>query len=184
MEFKNTPLSGVLIIQPDIFGDERGYFYETYHKVKFVEHGITEEFIQDNQSFSEKGIVRGLHFQKPPTSQSKLVRVISGEVYDVAVDLRPTSPTFGNWFGIYLSGENKTMLYVPVGFAHGFCVTSETAIFCYKCGELYSKDDESGIRFDDPDLNIDWPVKPEDVKLSDKDAVLKTFAEIKGELAW
>ena len=166
MKFTQTPLAGLLVIEPQVFGDERGYFYESYSKEKFAENGITEEFVQDNQSFSEKGIVRGLHFQKPPFSQSKLVRVITGEVFDVAVDLRPDSPTFGKWFGTTLSEENKKMMYIPVGFAHGFCVTSETTIFFYKCGALYSPQYEGGIIWNDPAVGIQWPIENEQAKLS------------------
>lgn len=178
MQFTKTPLDGVILIEPQVFGDDRGYFYESYSKKKFIEAGITEEFVQDNQSFSERGTIRGLHFQKPPFSQSKLVRAITGEIYDVVVDLRTSSATFGQWFGVYLTEENKKMLYVPIGFAHGFCVTSETALFAYKCGNYYSKADELGIHYNDTQLNIDWPIAKDEVKISEKDLTLPSFAEV------
>lgn len=184
MQFTPGPLKGLVIIEPKVFGDERGYFYESYHKEKFTEAGITEEFVQDNQSVSQKSILRGLHFQKPPFTQSKLVRVIQGEVYDVVVDLRPDSDTFGKWYGITLSGENKTMMYIPVGFAHGFCVTSETALFCYKCGSLYSAENEGGIIWNDPDVNISWPIDANSAVLSEKDKLLPRLADIKNTLHW
>lgn len=184
MKFTHTPLEDLLIIEPKVFEDFRGYFYESYNKGDFSQAGIIEEFVQDNQSFSHRGSVRGLHFQRPPHAQSKIVRVISGNVYDVAVDLRSSSPTFGQWFGLYLSGDNKKMLYIPKGFAHGFCVTSDTAVFCYKSGDFYSPADEDGIRFDDPDLKINWPIPTNELKLSEKDAALKSFAEIKQEKIW
>lgn len=184
MNFVPTPLQGLLILEPRVFEDSRGYFYESYNKSEFVEAGITAEFVQDNQSYSQKGSLRGLHFQKPPHAQAKIVRVTNGEVFDVAVDLRSDSPTFGKWFGLYLSGENKKMLYIPVGFAHGFCVTSETAVFCYKCSDLYSQADEDGILYNDPDLNIEWPLPTNELNLSEKDTVLKTFEQIKKEVVW
>lgn len=184
MNFITTPLSDLIVVEPQVFGDDRGYFFESYHQQKFVTGGISDEFVQDNQSQSVKGTIRGLHFQKPPHTQSKLVRVIQGEVYDVAVDLRPDSATFGQWFGVYLNAENKKMLYIPVGFAHGFCVTSDVAVFVYKCGSLYSQADEDGIRFDDPDLNIKWPVDKTDIKLSAKDQTLKSFEQVRKEVVW
>lgn len=184
MQFTQGPLQGLVIIEPKVFGDERGYFYESYHKKKFVEHGILEEFVQDNQSLSQKNIVRGLHFQRPPFAQSKLVRVIKGEVFDVSVDLRPESSTFGQWYGIMLSEENKKLLYIPVGFAHGFCVTSDEAIFCYKCGAQYSTEHEDGVIWNDQELNIDWPIDTSKAVLSEKDSALSTFAEIKQRISW
>jgi dTDP-4-dehydrorhamnose 3,5-epimerase len=185
MQFTNTPIEGLVIIEPSVFEDSRGYFFESYTKTKFADAGITEEFVQDNQSFSYQGSLRGLHFQKPPHTQSKLVRVISGEVYDVAVDLRSNSPTFGQWFGLYLSGENKKMFYIPQGFAHGFCVTSETAIFCYKCGDFFSQADESGIRFDDPELGINWPIEKNKLQLSEKDLALPSMSQFRKDvISW
>lgn len=184
MNFTSTPIAGLQVIEPRVFGDERGYFFESYKKNEFAEHGITEEFVQDNQSFSQKNIVRGLHFQAPPMAQSKLVRIVQGEVFDVAVDIRPDSPTFGKWFGITLSEENKKMFYIPVGFAHGFCVTSETAVLTYKCSQLYSVEHERGIKWDDPAIGIDWPVDSTTVTLSDKDGKLPTLEEIKKEIVW
>jgi len=176
--FTETPLKDVLIIEPTVFGDHRGYFMETYNKRDFEEAGFRWNFVQDNQSLSEKGVLRGLHFQyKHP--QGKLVRVIRGEVFDVAVDLRKMSDTFGKWYGIILSEENKKMLYVPAGFAHGFLVLSETAEFSYKCTDFYHPEDEGGLAWNDPDIGITWPTEcVEDIKLSQKDMHNKRLAEI------
>lgn len=179
MEWKSTALSDVWIIEPTLFHDDRGYFFESYQEKEFADHGITDQFIQDNHSFSKKNVVRGLHFQKPPFAQSKLVRVIQGEVYDVVVDLRPSSETFGQSFGTTLSAENKKMLYVPKGFAHGFCVISDTAEFVYKCGGIYHKPSESGILWNDPELAIEWPIKAPEAIVSDKDQQLPKFAQVK-----
>lgn len=178
MNFTATPLEGVWVIEPAVFADDRGFFLESYHKQKFAEHGITEEFVQDNHSFSKKNVVRGLHFQHPPYAQSKLVRVIQGEVFDVAVDIRPHSPTFGKWFGVHLSAENKKMLYIPVGFAHGFCVVSETADFTYKCGAPYNQQADGGIFWNDPAIGIEWPVTPDSAILSEKDIQLPKLSEL------
>jgi dTDP-4-dehydrorhamnose 3,5-epimerase len=161
-----TPLPGLLVIEPKVFGDDRGFFLETYEKRRYREAGIPEEFVQDNLSFSRQGVLRGLHFQNPD-SQGKLVYVLQGEVFDVAVDIRVGSPTFGRWHGVTLSGENKKQLWVPVGFAHGFCVTGDTALFAYKCTDYYAPQSEVTIRWDDPAIAIDWPVK--DPELSEKD---------------
>lgn len=178
MNFTATPLEGVWVIEPAVFADDRGFFLESYHKQKFAEHGITEEFVQDNHSFSKKNVVRGLHFQHPPYAQSKLVRVIQGEVFDVAVDIRPHSPTFGKWFGVHLSAENKKILYIPVGFAHGFCVVSETADFTYKCGAPYNQQADGGIFWNDPAIGIEWPVTPDSAILSEKDIQLPKLSEL------
>lgn len=178
MNVIETPLKGLFIIEPRVFEDDRGYFYESYNKDTFAKIGIKEEFVQDNHSYSQKNTVRGLHFQKEPFAQSKLVRVVQGEVFDVAVDIRPDSPTFGQWFGVTLSAENKKMFYVPTGFAHGFCVTSETAHFTYKCGNRYDKASESGIIWNDPDVNIQWPIDPASAILSEKDLQLTTLQEL------
>lgn len=178
MNFTATPLEGVWVIEPAVFADDRGFFLESYHKQKFAEHGITEEFVQDNHSFSKKNVVRGLHFQHPPYAQSKLVRVIQGEVFDVAVDIRPQSPTFGKWFGVHLSAENKKMLYIPVGFAHGFCVVSETADFTYKCGAPYNQQADGGIFWNDPAIGIEWPVTPDSALLSEKDIQLPKLSQL------
>ncbi len=154
--FKETAIEGVILIEPRVFGDERGYFMETYNKADFTEAGITCEFVQDNQSKSSKGVLRGLHYQKQ-YPQAKLVRVIKGEVFDVAVDLRKNSPTYAKYVGVILSAEKKNMLYIPKGFAHGFLVLSDEAEFAYKCDEFYHPEDEGGIRWDDPTIGIEWP---------------------------
>ncbi len=149
-------IEGLKIIVPEVFGDERGYFMETYRSDQFAEAGIPEQFVQHNQSSSTKGVLRGMHFQKE-FPQSKLVRVLSGRVYDVAVDLRPGSPTRGKWQGVELSGENRKMFFIPRGFAHGFLVLSDTAEFCYKCDDFYQPDGEGGIAGNDPKIGIEWP---------------------------
>ena len=176
MEFKETNINGLLEINPRVFDDERGYFYETYQEKLFKQHGILEDFVQDNQSFSKKGVLRGLHFQTAPFAQGKLVRVISGAVMDVAVDIRPDSPTFGQYQSFILTGENKKMVYVPEGFAHGF-VTLEDAVFTYKCTNVYNKQSEGGIIYNDPELNIDWGI--ENPLVSEKDLELPTLIQIK-----
>jgi dTDP-4-dehydrorhamnose 3,5-epimerase len=152
-----TDLPGVTIIEPRVFGDGRGYFLETYNQARYREAGMGETFVQDNLSLSSRGVVRGLHFQNPH-AQAKLVTVLQGEVYDVAVDIRVGSPTFAKFVGVVLSGENKRQLYIAQGFAHGFCVTSETALFTYKCSDRYAPESEGGILWNDPDLGIRWPV--------------------------
>ena len=157
MKIEPTSLPGVLLIQPDVFGDHRGYFLESWNRRKYAEHGLDVDFVQDNLSFSKKGILRGLHFQNPQP-QGKLVQALQGEVFDVAVDIRKGSPTFGRWFGTVLSAENHLQLYVPEGYAHGFCVLSETALFAYKCTEFYNPQSEHSLRFDDPDIGIEWPL--------------------------
>ena len=179
MEFKETKIKGLFEITPRVFNDDRGYFYETFKDSLFKQHGISGDFVQDNQSFSTKGVLRGLHFQKAPFAQGKLVRVISGSVIDIAVDIRPNSPTFGQYESFLLTGENKKMVYVPEGFAHGF-VTLEDAIFTYKCTNVYDKASESGIIYNDPELNIDWGV--ESPLVSEKDLELPTLAQLKDSL--
>ena len=169
--FKKTDIDGLLLIEPKVFGDERGYFMETYHYEDFKEAGLDADFVQDNQSLSRKGVLRGLHFQKTHP-QGKLVRVLKGEVFDVAVDLRGSSSTYGQWFGVTLSEDNKKMFYVPEGFAHGFLVLSEEAVFTYKCTDFYHPEDEGGILWNDPDIGIDWPINP-DMKLTFSDKDLK-----------
>ncbi len=158
-----------MVIEPDGFGDQRGFFMETWQKERYRSFGIKEDFVQDNLSYSEHGVLRGLHFQNPQ-GQGKLVYVVRGEVYDVAVDIRRGSPTFGRWEGHYLSGDNKRQLYVPPGFAHGFCVTGESALFAYKCTNYYNREAEKGLLWNDPEIGIDWPL--ENPVLSGKDAVL------------
>ena len=154
--FTQTEIPGVVVIEPQVFGDDRGYFMETYQKDQFAEAGIDKEFVQDNQSRSTRGVLRGLHFQKNHT-QGKLVRVTKGEVYDVAVDCRPHSATFGKWVGVTLSEDNKKMFYIPEGFAHGFLVLSDIAEFCYKTTDFYHPEDEGGLAWNDPAIGIDWP---------------------------
>ena len=174
-KFIKTFIEGVFIIEPTVFGDERGYFMETYHANEFKEAGLDMAFVQDNHSKSRKGVLRGLHFQYTEP-QGKLVRVIKGEVFDVAVDLRRDSPTYGKWEGVKLSEENKKQFYVPEGFAHGFLVLSDEAEFTYKCTNFYNADDEGGILWNDPDIGIEWPVEDiEEVILSEKDKELKTL---------
>ncbi|MBO7233662.1 MAG: dTDP-4-dehydrorhamnose 3,5-epimerase [Paludibacteraceae bacterium] len=169
MEILTTPIKDLLIIQPRVFSDARGYFGETYNEQRYAEAGITAHFVQDNQSKSSYGVVRGLHFQRNPHCQAKLVSVTVGKVWDVAVDLRKDSPTFGQWFGVELSAENHRQFFIPRGFAHGFSVLSETAVFTYKCDNLYHPESEGGILFNDPDLNIDWKIPAEKALISEKD---------------
>lgn len=166
--FTESDVPGMVLVETTVFGDNRGYFMETYHKEEFAAGGIDCNFVQDNQSMSRKGVLRGLHFQKEH-SQGKLVRVISGAVFDVGVDLRPGSPSFGRWAGYELSAENKKQLYVPPGFGHGFLVLSETAEFTYKCTDLYDPTDEGGIRWDDPTIGVQWPEIGCEYQLSQKD---------------
>lgn len=166
--FEKTTIDGVYIISPTVYGDARGYFMETYNEKEFHEAGITNVFVQDNQSRSKKGVLRGLHFQKT-YPQAKLVRAISGEVFDVAVDIRKDSDTFGKWVGTTLSAENKKQMFIPRGFAHGFLVLSETVEFTYKCDEFYHPEDEAGIRWDDPEIGIEWPTVGGEIVCSEKD---------------
>lgn len=175
MKVTETKLPGVVIVEPKVFGDSRGFFQETWQRVRYEEIGITEPFVQDNLSFSTRGVLRGLHYQNP-NAQGKLVSVIQGEVYDVAVDIRAGSPTFGQWIGVTLSGENHWQLWIPPGFAHGFCVLSDTAYFMYKCTDVYNPLAEGGILWNDPDIGIDWPLK--EVTLSDKDKVYRRLREL------
>ena len=174
MQVSKTPIDGLLTIKPKIFADPRGMFYEVYSENRYEEHGIPC-FVQDNHSVSKKGVLRGLHYQVNP-GQGKLVRVTRGEVFDVAVDIRDQSPTYGKWWGLSLSETNNFQLYIPIGFAHGFCVLSESAEVLYKCSDYYSPENERGILWNDPDLAIDWPVK--DPILSEKDAVYPLFSEL------
>ena len=175
--FHKTKIDGVFVIEPQIFGDERGFFMETYKESDFKNAGLDYDFIQDNHSKSRKGVLRGLHYQLH-YPQAKLVRVIQGEVFDVAVDLRKNSPTYGQWVGVILSAENKKMFMIPRGFAHGFVVLSETAEFVYKCDELYHPEDEGGIMWNDPEVGIEWPYKGEPL-LSEKDKKHPSLKESK-----
>lgn len=167
MKIITSPMEGILIIEPKIFNDKRGFFMETYNQARYNESGINATFVQDNLSYSQKNTLRGLHFQiKHP--QAKLIQVISGEIFDVAVDLRPGFATFGKWTGFYLSSENRRQVFIPEGFAHGFCVLSESALFHYKCSDFYAQDDEGGIIWSDPDIGIEWPVKNPIISEKDK----------------
>jgi len=176
-KFTETGIEGLVIVEPTVFGDHRGYFMETYHYEEFSTAGLSMHFVQDNQSKSKKGVLRGLHYQKQ-NPQGKLVRVISGEVYDVAVDLRQNSATFGKSYGVLLSDKNKKQYYVPEGFAHGFLVVSETAEFVYKCTRFYDLSDEGGLLWNDPDLGIDWPLIGGEVLLSEKDKANPRFKDL------
>ena len=170
MKIKETGISGLIVVEPDVFGDSRGYFMESFSLRKFRElTGLDIDFVQDNESKSSYGVVRGLHFQRPPHAQSKLVRVVQGRVLDVAVDLREGSPTYGKHYAIELSGENHLQMFIPKGFAHGFAVLSDEAVFQYKCDEYYAPECEGAVAWDDPDLAIDWKLPKEDIRLSDKD---------------
>ncbi len=157
-KFQQSKVPDVILIEPKVHSDPRGIFLETYKKSEFFENGIKEKFVQDNWSHSMRGTLRGLHFQKPPKTQAKLVMVLKGEVFDVAVDIRKNSPTYGRWVGLTLSDKNTQMLYIPIGFAHGFCVLSDEADFIYKVSEEYSPEMDSGILWNDPDIGIDWPI--------------------------
>lgn len=178
MKVKHTPIEDLVIITPNSFEDDRGYFFESYSEASFAKNGIHLKFIQDNQSFSKHGVIRGLHLQAAPYAQSKLVRVLQGEILDVAVDIRKDSKTFGQHFSIVLSAENKKQLLVPKGFAHGFSVLSETAMVSYKVDEVYHKESERGIRYDDPALGIDWKVDVSKVIVSEKDVILGTINDL------
>ena len=169
MRTRETGIEGLLIIEPKVHSDQRGYFFECYHVEKLAKLGIRHTFIQDNQSRSGKNVIRGLHFQKEPHAQTKLIRVTEGRVYDVAVDIRNGSPTFGKWFGIELSTKNHLQLLIPKGFAHGFSVLSPHATILYKCDTFYHPESESGIRYNDPDLMIDWKVDEANAIVSEKD---------------
>lgn len=180
MKFTETKLSGCYIIEPKLFLDERGYFMESFNEKTF-QHGVGQEvhFVQDNQSFSTKGVLRGLHYQTGSHAQAKLVRVLFGEVLDVAVDIRPESATYGQHVSILLSGENQKQFFVPRGFAHGFLVLSDTATFFYKCDNFYNKESEGGIIYNDPKLNIDWQLSTENLIISEKDTHLPTLENAK-----
>ncbi|MGI6775776.1 MAG: dTDP-4-dehydrorhamnose 3,5-epimerase [Patescibacteria group bacterium] len=182
MNFKKLKISGLILVEPDVFGDERGFFLESYHQKKFTEEGIRVNFVQDNHSRSSRGVLRGLHFQKAPFAQDKLVRVVRGEVFDVAVDLRPDSPTLGQWEAVVLSEKNKKIFFIPQGFAHGFLALSEVVDFEYKVSNFYSPESEMGIIFDDPRINISWPLVKEELILSAKDKGWPLFSQVKDEL--
>ncbi len=175
MKFISTELEGLVVIQPNVFEDDRGYFYESYNEKFFIQNGINVHFVQDNQSLSQQGVLRGLHFQKPPHDQGKLVRVIKGSVLDVAVDIRKNSATYGKPFSIELNEENKTMLWVPPGFAHGFLTLRHNTIFSYKCTNFYNKESEDSLLWNDPAIGINWNI--ELPLLSEKDKIGKLLSE-------
>jgi dTDP-4-dehydrorhamnose 3,5-epimerase len=177
MELINTGFSELILIKPTVFEDARGYFYESYNKQTFKRTGIDYHFVQDNQSLSSYGTIRGLHYQLVPFAQIKLVRVIQGAVFDVAVDLRKGSSTFGKWYGIELSGDNKLQLLIPQGFAHGFSVISDTAVVLYKTDDYYKKEAERGIAYNDAELNIDWKITADEILVSERDKLLPSFRD-------
>lgn len=178
MKINETPLKDCYIIEANVFEDDRGYFYEKFNEKKFEEFtSLNGHFVQDNISKSSYGVLRGLHLQKGEHAQAKLVSCLEGKVLDVAVDLRPDSPTFGKWYSIELTAENKLQLYVPRGFGHGFSVLSKTAVFSYKCDNFYNKESEGGVLWNDSDLNIDWQLPKNDVILSEKDMVMPAFSK-------
>lgn len=182
--FTKTGIEGLYVIEPKVFGDNRGYFMETYNYEEFKAAGLDMVFVQDNQSMSTKGVLRGLHFQTKHT-QGKLVRVIKGEVFDVAVDLRKGSETFGKWYGVLLTEENKKQFYVPEGFAHGFLVTSDEAEFVYKCTDFYHPEFDCGLLWNDKDINIEWPIDGiDEILLSEKDKIQKKFSELDIEFTY
>ncbi|NVO20662.1 MAG: dTDP-4-dehydrorhamnose 3,5-epimerase [Bacteroidetes bacterium] len=175
MELIPTEIPDVIIVKPDVFRDERGYFMESFHVEKFEKLGISSRFVQDNESLSQKGVLRGLHFQREPWAQGKLVRVIQGAVLDIAVDIRRSSPTFGKWVSMNLTGDNKWLCWIPAGFAHGFVTLEDNTIFSYKCTNVYNKESEGSIRWDDPAVGIDWGIS--NPSLSGKDAIAPLMAE-------
>ena len=181
MNFIKTELDGVVIVEPKVFEDERGYFFESYNEAEFVANGISNRFVQDNQSKSSYGVIRGLHCQLGEHAQAKLVRVLEGKVLDVAVDIRKNSPTFGKYVAVELSAENKRQLFIPRGFLHGFSVLSEQAIFAYKCDNLYCKAAEFGIRYDDEEIGIDWKIPTDKVITSEKDRMANKLKDIPDE---
>lgn len=178
MNFIKTSLEGVVIVEPRLFKDDRGYFFESYNEQEFIANGITNRFVQDNQSKSSYGVVRGLHCQLGEHAQAKLVRVLEGTVLDVAVDFRKDSPTFLKHVAVELSAQNNRQLFIPRGFLHGFSVLSETAVFAYKCDNLYCKESEFGIRFDDQTIGVDWQVPADKILVSDKDRQLKEVKDV------
>lgn len=178
MKVTKTAVEGLVIIEPRIFGDHRGYFFESFSEREFAENVAPVRFVQDNESMSSYGVLRGLHFQKPPHAQSKLVRVVKGKVLDVAVDLRSDSPTYGKYVAVELSDENHRQFFIPKGFAHGFCVLSEEVIFQYKCDDYYAPQSEGSVKWNDPDIGIDWKLPAEDIVLSEKDGCSPFLKEL------
>jgi dTDP-4-dehydrorhamnose 3,5-epimerase len=179
MPFHSTDFPGLVVFEPLVFEDNRGYFFEAYNKKIFLNGGVDMEFVQDNQSFSSYGVIRGLHYQLHPHAQNKLVRVLEGRILDVAVDMRKGSPFYGKSFSLELSSENKKQVFIPTGFAHGFSVLSEKALVIYKCDSFYNKEMDAGIRFNDPSLHIDWKIQQEKMIISEKDRELPLLAECK-----
>lgn len=177
MEISKTALEGLLIIKPDVFRDDRGYFFESFNNENFSKEGLDVTFMQDNESLSMKGVIRGLHFQIPPFAQAKLVRVVKGSALDVAVDLRKSSPTYGKWTSVLLTGENKWMFWIPAGFAHGFATLEQDTVFFYKCTKVYNKESERSILWNDPDINIKWGI--EKPIISKRDNSAQVFREFK-----
>jgi dTDP-4-dehydrorhamnose 3,5-epimerase len=173
--FEHLSIPDLILVTPRAYPDDRGYFLETYKKSEFIANGIETEFVQDNHSLSTRGVLRALHYQLAPRAQGKLIRVIGGKIWDVAVDIRRSSPTFGKWVGVELSDENKSMFWIPPGFAHGFVALSESVHLLYKCTAEYDKASERGIRWDDPDIAVDWPIR--DVLVSERDAALPAFKD-------
>lgn len=178
MRIEKTKIEGLIVIEPKVFKDQRGYFFESYNEQNFHNAGIIQKFVQDNQSRSSYGVIRGLHMQVEPNAQAKLVRVLEGSIFDVAVDIRPGSATFGQWFGMELSADNHLQMLVPRGCCHGFSVLSEKATVFYKCDDLYHPEKEAGIRYDDPDLGIDWKIPAMDIVVSEKDRLLPLLKDI------
>lgn len=176
MQIEKTPIDGLLVITPDVFGDERGFFMESFNAERYREAGIDLDFVQDNVSLSSRGVLRGLHFQRAPHAQGKLVQALRGKVWDVAVDIRNGSPTYSKWYGVELSGENHKQFWIPPGFAHGFVTLEDDTLFSYKCTEYYAPDHEDGILWNDSDLAIDWPIT--DVLVSKKDGKNKQFRDL------
>jgi dTDP-4-dehydrorhamnose 3,5-epimerase len=176
MRIHTTPISGILLIEPTVFGDDRGYFFESFSREALANQGLYAHFVQDNESLSHKGVLRGLHWQAPPFEQAKLVRVVTGAVYDVAVDIRKGSPTYGKHFGIRLDADNHLMMYIPAGFAHGFTTLEDNTRFLYKCTHYYNKASEGAVNVKDPDLNIDWGI--ENPMLSPKDEIAQSFKSL------
>ena len=184
MNIIKTDFPGLMIIEPKVFGDSRGYFFESYNQKQMSDAGIQTVFRQDNQSFSKCGVIRGLHFQHQPYSQTKLIRALEGTIYDVVVDLRKGSPTFGKWFGLELSADNKRQLYIPQGFAHGFSVLSEQTTILYKCDDFYHPQSEGGVLYNDLALGIDWKVDIAKAVVSDKDRMLPAFNQVEVDFVY
>ena len=184
MPFVATDISGLYVFEPKVFEDSRGYFFESYNEKNFSTIGVESHFIQDNESSSAYGVIRGLHYQLNPYAQAKLIRVLKGEILDVVVDIRQGSPSFGKSFSIELTAENKKQLYIPKGFAHGFSVLSEKAVVFYKCDAFYNKESEGGIRFDDPTLKIDWRIPLDQAIISEKDQLLPSLADCKNNFVF